>query len=74
MIRICLIIISLVMAGCATTYKNPTSDNTADLKIVLKEPLKVWATVSFFEGMECTPSPNGEYGGDLHSSGEDDSL
>lgn len=55
------------MAGCATTYKNPTSDSTADLKVVLKEPLKVWATVSFFEGMECTPSPNGEYGGDLHN-------
>jgi len=54
-----------VLASCASAYKNPQSKNTADIEIVLKEPLKLYTAVSVFDGIECSASPNGEYVGSL---------
>jgi hypothetical protein len=56
-----------MLYGCASTYRSPDSDNTASLKFVLKKPLENWMTISFFEELECLPSPHGEYAGDLHN-------
>ena len=68
MIRsISVILLSFILIGCASTYKSPEGDNTASLSFVLKEPLENWMTISFFEGLECLPSPYGEYAGGLYN-------
>jgi len=56
-----------LLSGCATTYQNPSGENVANIKFVLKVPLDHWTTISFFEGLDCAPSPHGEHGGDLHN-------
>ncbi len=61
--RIVSIITCIFISGCASPYYSPNDYDTAEIRIVLKKPLKLYTAVSVFDGLECASSPYGEYVG-----------